>query len=78
MNAYSLLNVFLFHPDVGDHDSGAVPSDGVLEDVGQLGLAIGNVVTIMLRQSQGHLLQERQGLVDELGLVLSIPNRLWV
>ena len=70
--------LYLFHlcPDVGYHESAAVPPYGVLEDVGQFGLPIWNVVTMSLSEGQGDLLQKGQGLVDILGLTFSVLGSL--
>jgi len=55
-------------PDVGDEDGLAVAADGVLEDVGELGLAVGDVVALLVGERDDHLLQEGERLVDVGGL----------
>lgn len=55
MQTYGLLYLFHLHPDIGNEDSGAVASYGILQDVGQFGLAVRDVVTVMFSQSQGDL-----------------------
>ena len=55
---YGLLHLFGLHPNVGYHDRHAVASNGVLEDVGELGLPVRDVVAVTVHQSQSHLLQE--------------------
>lgn len=75
-STHRLLQLLSLHPDVGYHDGGAVASDGVLEDVRQLGLAIGDMVPVPLGEGQSDLLQEGQGLVDVPGFTLGVANRL--
>jgi len=55
-------------PDVGVEDGLAVAADGVLEDVGELGLAVGDVVALLVGERDDHLLQEGERLVDVGGL----------
>lgn len=57
-----------FGPDVGDEDGLAVAADGIFEDVGELGLAVGDVVALLVGERDDHLLQEGERLVDVRGL----------
>jgi hypothetical protein len=54
-----------FRPNVRDHDGLAVAAKTVSQEVGQLRLAVRDVVSLLVAQSQHNLLEESQRLVDE-------------
>lgn len=55
---YCLFQLRSLSPYIGNEDGVAVASNGVLEVVGQLGLAEGDVFPALVCQSNHHLLQE--------------------
>ena len=76
--SYCFLNLFSLCQDVSDQQCATVSPEGVLEDVGQLRLSIGDVLTSPVGQGSDHLLKERERLVDVEGLLLHTPCRLRV
>ena len=54
----SLLKMGCLRPNIGDHASFGISSNRVLEQVGQLVLAIGNVVSLLVAQGHDYLLQK--------------------
>lgn len=65
-----------FGPDVGDHASHAVAADRVLEQVGELALAELDERLLGIAETDHGLFEERQRLVDVLGLFLRDALRL--
>ena len=74
--AYCFLNLFSLCPDVGDHQSATVSPEGVFEDVGQLWLSVGNVLTSLVCQCSDHLLEKRERFVDVESFSLDVSCRL--
>lgn len=52
-------------PDIGNHNGFAVATDGVTQKVGQFGLTVRDVATLLARQCKYHLFQETERLVDK-------------
>ena len=74
--SYCFLNLSSLCPDVGDHQSSTVSPEGVLEDMGQLWLSVGNVFTSLVCQCSNHLLQKRERFVDVESFTLDTTCRL--
>ena len=59
-------------PNISDEQRATVPPERVLEYVGELGLSVGDVVTLLVGQGSYHLLQEGERLVDVESLTLDV------
>ena len=59
-------------PNISDEQCAAVSPKRVLEYVGELGLSVGDVVTLLVGQRSNHLLQEGERLVDVESLTLNV------
>lgn len=70
--AYRFLNLSSLCPDVSNHQGATVSSQGVLEDVGQLRLTVGDMLTSFVCQCSDHLLEKRERFIDIECLTLDI------
>lgn len=72
---YCLLQVRLVRPDISNEQRHAVPPNAVLQQVRQLALSIRQTVPVLPVKGHHQLLQVRQTLVNEAGLVRATSNR---
>ena len=72
LTTYRFQNLSPLSPDISDEHRATVPPERVLENVGQLGLLVGDVTTPLVGQGSYHLLQEGERLVDVESFTLNI------
>ena len=65
-------------PDISNEHCATVSSERVLENVGQLGLSVGDVATPLVSQGSYHLLEEGERLVDVERFTLNIACGLGI
>ena len=63
-----LLDVVRLRPHIGDQDGVAVAANRVLEHVGELGLPVRHMVSLLVSGADNNLLEEGQRSVDVAGL----------
>ena len=61
--AYRFQNLSSLCPDISDEQCATVAPQKVLENVGQFGLSVGDVILSLVGQHSNHLLQEGERLV---------------
>ena len=64
LTTYRFQNLPPISPNISDEHCATVPPERVLENVGQLGLSVGDVATPLVSQGSYHLLEEGERLVD--------------
>ena len=73
---YGFQNLSSLCPDISDEQCATVAPQRVLENVGQLGLSVGDVVSSLVGQRSDHLLQEGERFVNVESLTLNVARRL--
>ena len=69
---YRFQNLSPLSPDISNEHCATVPPERVLENVGQLGLSVGDVAMPLVGQGSYHLLQEGERFVDVENFTLNI------